>query len=151
MFRGTSAELLLKNTVQYKVLFLPNDKIKDSWLLTEALEQESFDYVISFGQRPNIKDKVYMETTAGKGDLYISTAFEYEKWKKVLEQNGLVVKISNSAGTSFCNELYWNGLRYIGQNRLDTKMAFVHVPFEKNVTDMEAFREKLFRSLEGLK
>ncbi len=146
-FCGTSAELLVKGVepdLKYKVLYLPNDKVKDSELLIKALQQEPFDYVISFGQRPNIKDKVHVETRARKGEVYVETSFDCEKLKCTMEQVGLLAKLSCNAGTSFCNELYWNGLRYIEENRLDTKMVFVHVPFEKNISDVEEFRNKLF-------
>ena len=152
-FRGTSAELLVKGTeagLQYKVLYLPNDKVKDSELLVETLEQENFDYVISLGQRPNIKDKVHIEVMAKKGGGCIETKFYYEKLKRSLEQNGLSVKISNNAGTSFCNELYWNGLQYLAKNSLEPKMVFVHVPFEKNISDVEGFGEKLMNGIEML-
>ncbi|MBP3577025.1 MAG: hypothetical protein J6K15_02835, partial [Lachnospiraceae bacterium] len=76
-------------------------------------------------------------------------AFECERLKGCLEQNGLSVKISDNAGTSYCNELYWNGLRYILEKKLDTKMVFLHVPFEKNISDMDGFREKLFEKGEA--
>ena len=146
-FCGTSAETLVKGVEldsQYQVLYLPNDKIKDSELLIDALQQEQFDYVISLGQRPNIKDKVHIETRARKRELCLETAFDCKKLKCTMEQVGVSAKLSCNAGTSFCNELYWNGLRYIEENRLDTKMVFVHVPFEKNISDMDDFRNKLF-------
>lgn len=147
VFLGSSAELLVKEAElneQYSVLFLPNDRVRDSELLIAVLKQERFDYIVSLGQRPNIKDKVYIETRAKKGELSIETAFDYEKLKCIFEQAGLSVKLSDNAGTSFCNELYWNGLRYIAENNLDTKMVFVHVPFEKNISNAEEFWEKLF-------
>lgn len=150
-FRGTSAETLVKCKMvkeQYEVLILPNDKIKDAELLIKVLQQEPFDCIICLGQRPNIKDKVHIETTAKKGEVAIETSFDCGALKRALEQNGLVAKLSYNAGTSFCNELYWNGLRYIAEEKLDTKMVFVHVPFEKNVTDMEKFRKKMFFGLE---
>ena len=146
-FCGTSAELLVKGIEldsQYQVLYLPNDKIKDSELLIDALQQEQFDYVISLGQRPNIKDKVHIETSARKGGDVLITAFVYERLKCCLEQNRLPVKISDNAGISYCNELYWNGLQYIWEKKLDTKMVFLHVPFEKNISNMDEFRKKLF-------
>lgn len=146
VFRGTSAEQLVANKKiksRYKVLLLPNDKKRDSELLIEALQQKHFDYIISLGQRPNIKDKVHIETTARKGGVCINTAFDCEELKRAFVQSGLSVKISHNAGTSFCNELYWNGLKYIVENKLDTKMVFVHVPFEKNISDVEGFREKI--------
>ena len=145
-FCGTSAELLVKGIEldsQYQVLYLPNDKVKDSELLIEALQQEHFDHVISLGQRPNIKDKVYIETRARKGGGVLSTAFECERLKRCLEQNGLHVKISDNAGTSYCNELYWNGLRYILERELDTQMVFIHVPFEKNISNLKHFVEEM--------
>lgn len=146
-FCGTSAELLVRDKEldsQYKVLYLPNDKLRDSELLIEALKQESFDMVISLGQRPNIKNKVHIETRACKGNESIETAFDCERLKVALEQAGLVARLSQNAGASFCNELYWNGLKYIEENELNTKMVFVHVPFEKNIGDTKCFGEKLF-------
>lgn len=145
-FCGTSAELLVKGIEldsKCQVLYLPNDKVKDSELLLEALQQEQFDYVISFGQRPNIKDKVHIETRARKDGNALITVFEYERLKCCLEQNGLLVKISDNAGTSYCNELYWNGMRYILEKKLDTRMVFLHVPFEKNISKITLFEEAL--------
>lgn len=151
-FRGTSAESLVKGVepdLQYKVLYLPNDKVKDSELLINALQQQQFDYIISLGQRPNIKNKVHIETTAKKGDWSISTSFDCENLKHSLEQQGLPAKLSQNAGTSFCNELYRNGLQYLVQNSLETKMVFVHVPFEKNIADTKEFGGRLFRGIEA--
>ena len=151
VFCGTSAELLVKGAelgAQYKVLYLPNNRVMDSELLRETLKKEQFDYVISLGQRPNIKDKVHIETRAKNGDLSIKTTYACEKLKRILEQAGLSVKLSYNAGTSFCNELYWNGLKYMEENKLDTKMVFLHVPFEKNISKIEVFRQKLYAGLE---
>ncbi len=150
-FRGTSAELLIRDAEsdsQCSVLYLPNDKEMDAALLTKALQQEHFDYVISLGQRPNIKDKVHIETRAGKGEEYLYTAFDCIGLKNAFGSIGLEAKLSNNAGTSFCNELYWNGLRYLGENGLDTKMVFMHVPFEKNISDKTNLRGKIFHGLE---
>lgn len=149
-FRNTSAELLIKGAKDYKTLLLPNDKIKDSEKLIAAISREKFDYVISFGQRPNIKNKVHIETTARDGEFYIDTDFDCEKLKRLLEESGIVAKISHNAGTSFCNKLYLNGLKYISQNDLDTKMVFVHIPFVKNVDEFEGFRARVFEVIESM-
>lgn len=149
-FCGTFAEVLVKDEMvieKYEILLLPNNKKRDFELLIEALQQKQFDYIISLGQRPNIKDKVHIETMAKKGEVPINTAFDCEALKQDFEQNGLEAKLSYNAGTSFCNELYWNGLRYIAEKKFDTQMVFVHVPFEKNIADIEVFREKLFSGI----
>lgn len=142
-FKNTSAEYLIREMKVGRSIYLPNDKVKDSEILIDAMSKESFDLVISFGQRPNIKNKVYIETTAKKGLSSIDTAFDCEKMKHSFENAGIITKISNNAGTSYCNELYYNGLRYIEENRLKTKIVFVHVPFMKNIYECENFRLKL--------
>ena len=88
-FEGTSAELLLKKFKNFTVVSLPNDKIKDSELLIEMLSKAHYDYVLSFGQRPNIKDKVHIETTARNGELRLDTIFDCERLRLLFEQNGI--------------------------------------------------------------
>ncbi len=149
-FQGTSAELLIKDTEKYFTLFLPNDKVKDSEILMDAISKKEFDFVLSFGQRPNIKDKVHIETTARDGEFQIDTSFDYDMLKCLFEQKGIVAKISHNAGTSFCNRLYLNGLKYIEQNDLNTKMIFVHVPFAKNITNLDEFRKRVYEVITGL-
>ena len=149
-FEGTSAELLLKKFKNFMVVSLPNDKLKDSELLIEMLSRTHYDYVLSFGQRPNIKDKVHIETTARDGELRLDTIFDCERLRLLFEQNGIPAKLSHNAGTSFCNRLYWNGLKYIKDNDLETKMVFVHVPFRKNISEFERFRERIFIILKHL-
>ena len=146
-FRGSSAELLVKNSQEYRTLILPNDKVKDSELLINAVSNGNFDYIISFGQRPNIKNKVHIETTAKDSELQVDTKFDCDRLVQLFEQNGIISKILHNAGTSFCNELYLNGLKYISQNGLNTKMVFVHIPFEKNISDLESFSEQIFYAI----
>lgn len=58
-------------------------------------------------------------------------------------------KLSHNAGTSFCNRLYRNGLRYLAERQGDrsTKMVFVHVPFVKNISDFEDFKKRIMRAI----
>lgn len=150
VFEGTSSELLLKGFNDVPILVLHNDMVKDSELLIEMLSKAHFNYVLSFGQRPNIKDKVHIETTARDGELRLDNVFDCERLRLLFEQNGIPAKLSHNAGTSFCNRLYWNGLKYIKDNDLETKMVFVHVPFRKNISEFERFRERIFIILKHL-
>ena len=149
-FVGTSAELLIKDIDEHKTLFLPNDKIKDSEKLIKMISNEKYGYVISFGQRPNIKNKVHIETTSKRGEISIDTEFDCEKLKCLFEKNGITAKISHNAGTSFCNELYYNGLKNIYENGLNTKMVFVHIPFEKNIDNFTDFKRKVLQTIGGM-
>lgn len=148
-FGGTSSELLIKKA-SYKSLILPSNKIVDSQLLIEEIRLRKYDYVISFGQKPHIKDKLYIETTARNMAKRLDTSLEYNKLKTVFENNKLSVHISDNAGTSFCNALYWNGLKYIYNNGMDTKMIFIHIPFCKNITDPEGFYNRILIGIEYL-
>lgn len=149
-FCNSSAELLLKNVKNYKTLILPNDKIKDSQILIDVIASKNFDYVISFGQRPNIKNKVHIETTAKVNDYHIDTNFDCENLNQIFAQKGVVSKISHNAGSSYCNVLYLNGLKYISANSLETKMVFVHIPYLKNITDFDCFRKQIFEVIEDI-
>lgn len=147
-FCGTSAAHMLEKERDCRTLFLPNDKVRDSEILIDAISKETFGYVICFGQKPLIVDKVFIETTAGHGEISIKTNFDCEKLKQVFEQKGIAAKLSHNAGTSFCNALYLNGLRYIFQNHMETKMVFVHIPFGKNITDFDGFCKRILSVLE---
>lgn len=150
-FCNSSAEVLLQDIKSYKTLFLPNDKIKDSQILIDVVASKNFDYVISFGQRPNIKNKVHIETTAKAGDYHIDTNFDCEKFNQLFAGKGVVSKISHNAGTSYCNQLYLNGLKYISANSLETKMVFVHIPYLKNITDFDCFRKQIFEVIASMR
>ena len=149
-FSGTSSELLLNGFKDFPVLVLPNDKVRDSELLIETLSKAHFDYVLSFGQRPNIKDKVHVETTARNDELQLETVFDCERLRMLFEQNGIPAKLSHNTGTSFCNTLYRNGLKYIEEHESETKMVFVHIPFEKNIVAFEVFRKRIYATLKVL-
>ncbi len=150
VFDGTSSKLLFNGFKDAPILVLPSDKAKDSELLLETLSKVHFDYVLSFGQRPNIKDKVHIETTARDGVVCADTVFDCERLRLLFEQNDIPAKMSQNAGTSYCNRLYWNGLKYIKEKALKTKMVFVHVPFVKNIGDFELFRQRIFNTLKLL-
>ena len=142
VFRGSSAEQLIKYANGFDILILPNDKVKDSKKLIDMIADGTYDYVLSFGQRPNIKNKVYIETTARNRESSTGTNFDCEALQRSFESNGISAKISHNAGTSYCNCLYYNGLKYIQQNNLRTNMVFIHIPFLKNIDDIDLFFTK---------
>lgn len=135
-FRGSSAEYLVKGS-RYDTLLLPNDKEKDAKVLFAALRHNTYDYIISLGQRPNIKNKVHIETTACNGGSSLETGFDCEYFQGMLLQNGITARLSQNAGTSYCNSIYWNGMSYLAEHGLHTRMVFLHVPFRKNIGAME--------------
>lgn len=147
-FRGTSSEKLLAAFDDtYIKIILENDKNISAKQLVNAFEINKINYIFSFGQKPVIKDKIYIETT-GKinGDVY-NTDFDVGKFTSALEDCELSVRVSHNAGTSYCNHIYAYGLKYISENQYNTQMVFLHVPFEKNISDIENYSKNLFKSL----
>ncbi len=67
----------------------------------------------------------------------LETGFNCEYLKRLLSQNGIMAKLSQNAGTSYCNSIYWNGMSYLAEHSLHTKMVFLHVLFRKNIGAME--------------
>lgn len=141
-FRETSSELLIQGS-KYNTLLLPSNKKTDVEMLFSALETQRYDYIISFGQRPVLKDKVCIETTAQNTDQKLETVANCEYLRALFEKNGVPAKLSHNAGTSYCNNLYWHGLSYIAEQKLKTKMVFIHVPFTKNIKDITDFSQKV--------
>lgn len=98
-FYGTSSELLIKKA-SHKSIILPNHKVMDSQLLISEIHSQGYDYIFSFGQKPNIKNKLYIETAAHNMTDHINTNCEYTKLKEAFEANQLSVQISDNAGVS---------------------------------------------------
>ena len=147
VFKGSSAEQLIKFENEFDILILPNDKVKDSEKLIDVIADGAYDCVLSFGQRPNIKNKVHIETTAKKVESAIKTNFDCKTLQSSFESNGISAKISHNAGTSYCNSLYYNVLDFIQQYNLKTKMVFVHIPFLKNINDIDSFFVKIIETI----
>ena len=102
-FQDTSAEQLVKGVKGCQPLLLPSDKIKDSVLLISAIDASKVSYIFTFGQKPNIKDKVYIERTAREGEKTFQTGGDPERMKLLLESYGIAALLSDNAGSSYCS------------------------------------------------
>ena len=98
---------------------------------------KKYELVISFGQAPLEKDIIKIEILGKKDNNFYKTDFNYSKIKEDLEKTGFKVEISEDAGNFLCNNLYYNGLKYIKENNIDCKMIFIHIPKIENISDIE--------------
>ena len=143
-FKDTSSEKLVTRLQDCDKLFLDNHKEKSLEQLIERLKDNTYDLILSFGQRPLIKDKIHFESTAKdkKGNKYV-TEFDIEAALKNCKEIGLTAKCSDNAGTSYCNNIYFWGMDHISSLLLKTQMCFVHIPFDKNISNFDAFADKI--------
>lgn len=111
------------------------------------MENNNINYIFSFGQKPVIADKIYIELAGRSGDTSYKTDFDTDRLSSILSRHDFSVRISSNAGTSFCNHIYACGLKRISENHYNAKMVFIHVPFEKNISDFEDYSRRLIGAL----
>lgn len=98
---------------------------------------KNYELIISFGQAPLDIDTIKIEVIGRKEkDLY-KTDFNYSKIKEDIEKIGFKVYISEDAGNFLCNNLYFNGLKYINENNINCKMIFIHIPKINNISNID--------------
>ncbi len=127
--KNNSSSLLLHKIRTSKSI----DKVEltNSFKTSEAeLAKElsnNYKYVISLGQK-TLVDDVYIELKAKKHNTILNTNFPIKKIIKIFKNNNIDYSISENAGNYLCNNIYYEGLKYINKNKFDTKMIFIHVP-----------------------
>ena len=111
-------------------LILPNDKEKSAKLLLETIKETNAVCVIMLGQKPLIKDKIAVESTAKRGGDILHTALDCTVTVEKLRESGYSAYISHRCGTSYCNHIYYECLNS-GANGI-----FLHVPTLSNISDI---------------
>lgn len=133
---------------QIKVLHLNVEYNNDSVKLIKEIQNFHPDYVICLGQAGG-RSKVSLEYFAlnmqsasikDNNEVFISHNEIIPNGKEAYKSNidlidvvkhidNEYLTISYNAGTFICNEIYYNALKYIDDNKLDTKCVFIHIPF----------------------
>lgn len=136
--KSNSSKILLDNIIveEDNKLYLKNSFKTSVEQLSKKLKKDRYDLIISFGQAPIDKETIKIETR-GNGIDYFETDYDYNNLKKLFEKNGFNVVISKDAGNYLCNNIYYNGLKYIRENNLKCKMIFVHIPQIDNINDIK--------------
>ena len=136
--KSNSSKILLDNIIveEDNKLYLKNSFKTSVEQLSKKLKKDRYDLIISFGQAPIDKETIKIETR-GNGIDYFETDYDYNNLKKLFEKNGFNVVISKDAGNYLCNNIYYNGLKHIRENKLKCKMIFVHIPQIDNINDIK--------------
>ncbi len=142
-----STKLLLDGiSSDFNKIYLLNDKLKSVKQVVEVLERENIGFILAIGQKPVIKDKICLELQGRHNDIIYYTQYPVDDILNFF--NGKYdVKLSKNAGTSFCNNLYFNILNYIEENDLKTKILFIHIPMLKNISDFYRFSKVIEKYL----
>lgn len=133
--KENSSKLLLDRIESNNKLYLTNSFTTSIKQLERELKNNKYDLIISFGQSSLDKDVIQIEIKGKQEDEFI-TNFNYENLKNRIEQK-YMVNISLDAGNYLCNNLYYHGLKYIYENSLETNMLFIHIPKNKNISNID--------------
>ena len=146
-FKGktNSSKVLLDCIVANNKLYLTNSFNTSVSELQKELKKNDYDLIVSFGQAILDTDVIKIETAA-KDKLKYVTSYDYSVLRNKLRKEYKVI-ISNDAGNYLCNNIYYKGLEYIIENKLKTKMIFIHIPKKEKITDIEKL-SKMF-SIKG--
>lgn len=133
--KSNSSKLLLDNIITKNKLYLTNSFKTSVLELQKELKENYYDLIISFGQAPLNKNTIKIETQAHGKDKY-STNLDYTNIMQILKEEYKVI-ISSDAGNYLCNNIYYYGLRFIKENKLKTKMIFIHIPKIDKIDDIK--------------
>ncbi len=141
--KTNSSKILLDyiKTDNCNKLYLRNSFTTSVKQLNSKIKNNNYDLIVSFGQALLDRDTIKIETT-GKNNAFYKTNYDYNYLKNRLEDKYNVI-ISNDAGNYLCNNIYYNGLKYIKENNLKTKMIFIHIPKIDNISFINELADTL--------
>lgn len=127
--KNNSSSILLNNIRANLTdkLELTNSFITSEKELKQKIDKNKYKYIISFGQKPNC-NKLYVELFGNKNDDKLETLFPHKKLVSFLKNNNIEYSISKNAGNYLCNNIYYEGMKYIKEKSLDVKIIFIHIP-----------------------
>ena len=136
--KNNSSKVLLDNIIEEETnkLYLKNSFKTSVEQLNNKIKNNNYDLIISFGQAPLDKGTIKIETR-GNGVDYYDTGYDYNYLKSLFDKNGFNTIISSNAGNYYCNNIYYNGLKYIKENNLKCNMIFIHIPQIDKIDDIE--------------
>lgn len=140
-FKGfnNSSRILLDNiNNKFDKLYLENDFNISVNQMINQLNNNSYDLIIAFGQKPNIKS-IYIETIGKGQNIQYETTYNFSNLYSELIKNNFKVKISSNAGNYLCNNIYYNTMKYIKENKINMNILFIHIPYSGNFEKSKDF------------
>lgn len=143
--KDNSSKILLDNIkiLDENKLYLRNSFITSVKQLQNKIKLDNFDLIVSFGQAPLEQDNIRIEVVGKDQNEIYESDFDYSELKEKLEKNNYKTDVSRDAGNYYCNNIFFNGLKYIKENNLKCKMIFIHIPFLNKIGNIEEL-SKLF-------
>lgn len=117
-------------------VFLPNEFDKSAELLISSIIEYRPGFVISMGRKPQIK-RLYIEPSAHNNTDSITTTFDLDLLCESLAEHGIAFRKAGKQSSWLCNHVYYCGLDYIHNSKMQTKMVFIHTPDMNNFENID--------------
>lgn len=134
--KSNSSKILLDKIESKNKLYLKNSFLTSVSQFIKEISSKDYDLVISFGRAPLKKDNIKIEIQANGENSYI-TNYDFRDLETMLKLGKYDTIISNDAGNYLCNNVYYEGLKYINKNNLKTKLLFIHIPSTNNISSID--------------
>lgn len=134
-----------KADVPCRKVILPNDREQSVKVLFEEIDRFDTSVVVLLGQKPCIKNKIYVEPTAKCGAEALHTAMDVTVSVELIKDSGYDARISaKGCGTSYCNHIYYECLKR------GVCCIFLHVPTMNNISDLGAITKAVEGYINGI-
>jgi Pyrrolidone-carboxylate peptidase (N-terminal pyroglutamyl peptidase) len=132
---NSSKVILDKCSCCLKKLYLENDFSTCASQIETAVS-DGYNLILILGQKPVIKS-VCIEIAGRDSCDCLRTDFDYRVLADRLTESGYRVRISENAGNYLCNHVYYHGLMAASSGSKHTHIIFLHVPYLKNIIDVD--------------
>lgn len=147
--KGVNSSFILLDNIsnQFSKFLFSNDYAKILSEIEKLFSEKHYDYVILFGQKPLIRS-LFIELCCKINDDVLETNFPLEKLMEDLKENHIKYKLSRRTGNSYCNFLYYHTLKYLKERQIDTKVIFIHLPYQDKFREFSSLVEIINKYLE---
>ena len=139
MEKNNASKIILDNITanEKDKLYLKNSFKTSVEQLEKKIINNNYDLIISFGECPLDLNTIRLESTGRSEVEEINSNYNFKLLKDKLKCNGYKVIMSDDAGNYLCNNIYYNGLKIIRDNKLRCNMIFIHIPTIDKIEDIE--------------
>lgn len=80
---------------------------------------------------------LYIEPSAHNNTDSITTTFDLDLLCESLAEHGIAFRKAGKQSSRLCNHVYYCGLDYINNSKMQTKMVFIHTPDMNNFENID--------------
>ena len=125
---SNSSKILLDKITACDKIYLENDMDKSVAQIINAISKGHYDLVIQIGQGSGLVRCIDIEKSVSQGTEVFMSNYDYTNMRNHFLDAGYHVNVTHENSNYLCNNAFFNTLKYISQNNLNTKSITIHIP-----------------------